>query len=79
MAWQPTYYAIQLNDPEQDVIVLVPSFGIFTDADKAQGEADGYNRACPGKLHYTVVPVNIIAIEPAFTANEVREAFHAKG
>lgn len=68
MAFHPTYYAIQLNDPEQDMVVLVPTFGIFPNADKAQGEADGYNRACPGKLYYSVVPVNIIPQEAKVNA-----------
>lgn len=68
MAWHPTYYALQLNDPENDTVVLVPSFGIFTDPDKAQGEANRYNNACLGQLKYTVVPVQITSVQEAVHA-----------
>lgn len=63
MAWHPTYYALQLNDPENETVVLVPSFGVFTDSDTAQGEANAYNKSCGGKIHYTVVPVQILPMQ----------------
>lgn len=63
MAWHPTYYTLQLNDPENDTVVLVPSFGVFTDSERAQAEANRYNNTCPGQLQYTVTPVQIIPVQ----------------
>lgn len=78
MAWHSTYYALQLTAPDPDGNVLVPTFGIFSDIDKAQGEADKWTKNCSAGYKYEVIPVTVTAIEPAFTANEMREAFHAK-
>lgn len=58
-----TYFTLQLNDIENDTIVLVPSFGIFTEIERAQANVDFLNKHDNAKLYYSIVPVNVIPAE----------------
>lgn len=72
------HYSLQLNDPENDVTVLVPTFGVFSDMESAQELADKHNKHCTAGMYYTAVPVRVVPETPAFTVQELRSALHAQ-
>lgn len=77
MAWSPTYYALQLTAPDPDGNALVPTFGIFSDIDKAQVEAEKWTKICSPGYSYIVIPVTVTAIGRELTPYEKRENSHA--